>query len=58
MRKLIKVKKEKIPMMGKELGVSRTTVYDALAFRSYSTTAELIRKKAIEVYGGIMTKAL
>ncbi|MGN1230167.1 MAG: hypothetical protein ACI4T5_11020 [Prevotella sp.] len=56
-KKVIKVPKGTVPLMSKELGVSRQAVYDALSFRCGSVQAAKIRKDAIEVYGGFIGKA-
>lgn len=40
------------------MGCSRTSVFNALAYRSESENAKVIRKKALEEYGGVMTSKL
>lgn len=44
--------------IAKNMGCSRTSVFNALAYRSESENAKIIRKKALEEYGGVMTSKL
>lgn len=39
----------------KETGMSEVSVYNALAYRSDSASAQAIRKKALTEYGGVAT---
>ena len=56
-REIIKVPANCIADIAKAHGnVTRQTVYNALAYRSFSDTAEHIRKEAVELYGGIVWK--
>lgn len=55
-RKVIRVPKGTHPKMAKLFGVSRFCIMDALAFRSNSDLAELIRDKALKEYNGIITR--
>jgi hypothetical protein len=57
-RKVIKIKKGTVGKICADLNVSQPTVWLALAFGSYSDTAELIRKKALEEYGGYLTTTI
>lgn len=54
--KKIAVPRGAVPALSKEMHVTHACVFDALAFRSNSELSEIIRKKAINNYGGIVTK--
>lgn len=41
--------------MASTFNVNRATIYNALAYRSNSSTAKLVRQKALAEYGGIET---
>lgn len=57
-RKVIRVKKMTVDKLSECFNCSRSSIYDALAYRSFSDTAEEIRKVALKEYGGIITKAI
>jgi len=57
-KKIIQVPPENISKIAKAMRVARITVYNALAYRSESENAQLIRKLAINEYGGIETTKL
>lgn len=44
-----------VQKMMKAYGYTRSAVYNALAFRTDSETAKLIRNQAIQLYGGVTT---
>ena len=52
-KKVIRVKRENVERMAEAHRVSVVTVYNALAFRSDSPTAKVIRKQAVELWGGV-----
>lgn len=55
-RKIIKMSIENKRALARDFQVSLKTVYDALAFRSYSTTGEMIREVALKRYKAILTE--
>ena len=54
-KKIIQVQPENVMKIAKAMRVARVTVYNALAYRSESENAQLIRKLAINEYGGVET---
>lgn len=54
-KKVIVMPRGAIKRMMKELGQGQTNIYNSLAYRSDSERAKMIRKAAIEFYGGIET---
>lgn len=54
-KKIIQIPRKNVGLLAKATNTSETTVYNALAFRSDSENANLIRKKALSDYGGIET---
>jgi energy-coupling factor transporter ATP-binding protein EcfA2 len=52
-RNIIKVPKGVVEKICQARGCGKTTVYNALNYSSFSDEANLIRKEAIELYGGI-----
>lgn len=54
-KKIIQVPPENVMKIAKAMRVARITVYNALAYRSESENAQLIRKLAINEYGGVET---
>lgn len=54
-KKIIQIPRQNVAMLAKATLTSETTVYNALAYRSDSENAKLIRQKAISDYGGIET---
>ena len=57
-KKIIKVPTNCILQLAKTHGVTRAAVYNALGFRSNSEQASVIRKEALELYGGIKADAV
>lgn len=57
-RKIIKMSIENKRALARDFQVSIKTVYDALAFRSYSTTGEMIREVALKRYKAILTEEI
>lgn len=56
-RQIIRVPANCIADIAKAHGnVTRQTVYNALSYRSFSITAEQIRREALELYGGVIWK--
>lgn len=55
-RKIIKMSIENKRALARDFQVSIKTVYDALAFRSHSTTGEMIREVALKRYKAILTE--
>ena len=53
---VIAVPVENIPRLIQETGASKTTVYNALAFRSNTDQADKIRRMAMRDYNGVLTK--
>lgn len=56
-KKVIKVPQGVVPKLSKIYGIGRSSVYDALGFRTDSVIARKIRKDALEVYGGFVGKS-
>lgn len=54
-QRIIQVPKGAIPKIAKAYRCSSTTVYNALAGRSNSDNARIIRKAAVSHYGGVQT---
>lgn len=54
-KKIISVAHGTVERIATELRVSRSSVFNALAYRSESDSAKLIREKALKEYGGIET---
>ena len=54
-KKIIQIPPKNVEMLARMMNVGRVTVYNALAYRSDSENAKLIRQKAISEYGGIET---
>lgn len=54
-KKIIQIPRKNVGLLAKATLSSETTVYNALAFRSDSTNAQLIRQKALSEYGGVET---
>lgn len=57
-RKIIKMSIENKRALARDFQVSIKTVYDALAFRSHSTTGETIREVALKRYKAILTEEI
>lgn len=58
MTKTVKLKKIVVPLDGirglmSDFGVSKCTVYAALKYASNSEMARMLRKSAVEKYGGV-----
>ncbi len=54
-KKIIQIPRRNVAMLAKATLSSETSVYNALAFRSDSETAQQIRRLALSEYGGIET---
>ncbi len=54
-KKIIQVPRKNVDAMAKAMGCKNVTVWNALAFRSDSETAQQIRRLALSTYGGIET---
>ena len=54
-KKIISIPRGSADKIAREMNCSRNLVFQALAYRADSQTAELIRKKALNEYGGIQT---
>ena len=54
-KKIIQVSPENVMKLAEVMRVTKVTVYNALAFRSESESANVIRKLAMSDYGGIET---
>lgn len=54
-KKIIKIPQRNLEPMMRAFNASRCGVFNALAYRSDSERAQMIRKAAIELYGGIET---
>lgn len=57
-KKIIQVPPGSVDKLCKAHNCKRTAVYDALAFNTHSDMAVLIRKDAVNLYGGIQTTKL
>jgi len=57
-KRIIQVPSENIEKLAASVGTSKGTVWNALAYRSDSANAQLIRKRAVELFGGIETTKL
>lgn len=53
---IISVQPSCIALLMEKHGVAESSVYNALAFRSYSQKAEDIRRDALENFGGVKDK--
>ena len=54
-RNVISLRKDQFQKLCNDLQVKRNTVYAALNYTSNSESAQLIRQKAMSIYGGIVT---
>lgn len=54
-KKIIKVKKGVVEQLMAAHGCSQTTIWNALAYRTFSNQAEIIREQALNIYGGVKT---
>lgn len=54
-KKIIQVSPENVMKLAEVMRVTKVTIYNALAFRSESESAQIIRKLAMSDYGGIET---
>ena len=54
-KKIIQIPRKNVGLLARATLTSETTVYNALAYRSDSENAKLIRQKAMSDYGGIET---
>lgn len=52
-RKIIKVPRGVVEKICQARGCGKTTVYAALNYTSFSDEANLIRKEAVSIYGGV-----
>lgn len=57
-KKIIQVPPENVELLANATKCSKVTVWNALAFRSESETAQQVRRLALSVYGGIETYKL
>jgi len=57
-KKIIQVPHGNVEKMMKAYGYTRSAVYNALAYRTDSETAKMIRSQAVELYGGVATTKL
>ena len=58
-KKIIQIPPKNVETLARTMKVGRVTVYNALAYRSDSENAKLIRQKAVSEYGGIeITKTI
>lgn len=57
-KKIIQVPPGSVEKMCKAFRCRRTAVYDALAFKTNSELANIIRKNALSTYGGVQTTKL
>ncbi len=57
-KEIIQIPRGSIEKLMKTTGCSRSAVWNALAYRCDSETAKIIRKQAIELFGGVKTKKL
>ena len=57
-KRIIQVPVGNVPKIAKEMNCGKSAVYNALNYTSNSETAKTIRKKAIEIYGGVQTSKL
>lgn len=54
-KKIIQVPAENVDKLAKVMRCTKSAVYNALAFRSDSASAQAIRSQALQAYGGIET---
>ena len=57
-KKIIQVPPGSVEKMCKAFRCRRTAVYDALAFKTNSELANIIRQNALTTYGGVQTTKL
>ena len=54
-KKIVMVPPKNIQKIAEAHHITRGAVYAILAYKSYSDLAQLIRKQAVDLYGGIDT---
>lgn len=54
-KKIIQIPPKNVELLAKTMNVGKVTVWNALAYRSESDTAQQIRRLAMSDYGGIET---
>ena len=54
-KKIVMVPSENVDKLAAAHGITRGAVYNMLAFRSDSHLAQLVRKQAVDMYGGVNT---
>lgn len=54
-KKIISVPRGTAARLAQDVNVSEICVYNALAYRTDSATAKVIRDRALKLYGGIET---
>ncbi len=52
-KKIIQVPPKNVALLAQRVGCAKITVYNALAYRTESETAQQIRRLALSDYGGI-----
>lgn len=57
-KKIIQIPNGSIDKLVAAFSCSRSAIWNALAYRCDSDTAKLIRKKAVEEFGGVYTTKL
>ena len=57
-KKIIQIPPKNVELLAKAMNVGKVTVWNALAFRSYSENACQIRRLALSTYGGVETTKL
>lgn len=57
-KRIIQVSPDNFQKICKAFNTPRVSVYNALAYRSNSERAVMIRKQAIDLYGGVETTKL
>ena len=56
--KIIKLKQDKLQALMQRTGKCRSTIYAALRYATFGDDPEMIRRLAIEEYGGIEDKII
>ncbi len=54
-KKIIQIPPKNVELLAKAVGVAKSTVWNALAFKSDSENAQQIRRLALSTYGGVET---
>lgn len=54
-KKIVVVHPKNVEKLAEAHHIAKGTVYAMLAYKSYSGLAQLVRKQAVDLYGGVKT---